>query len=158
MDVDFSSKRNLEITSTMRDNKRRGSLLWVLDDTETSMGARLLKSWIDKPLLNAVSIQNRLNAVDELCKSTIIRSEIRESLSGIQDIERLVSRVVTGSANCRDLLAIQASFKPIPDIISNATRLTSSLNCSVASQLDDLQDIRQSSPYNQGGWNNPRGL
>ena len=141
MDVDFSSKRNLEITSTMRDNKRRGSLLWVLDDTETSMGARLLKSWIDKPLLNAVSIQNRLNAVDELCKSTIIRSEIRESLSGIQDIERLVSRVVTGSANCRDLLAIQASFKPIPDIISNATRLTSSLNCSVASQLDDLQDI-----------------
>ena len=91
--------------------------------------------------MNAASIQNRLNAVDELCKSTIIRSEIRESLSVIQDIERLVSRVVTGSANCRDLLAIQASFKPIPDIISNARRLTSSLNCSVAGQLDDLQDI-----------------
>ena len=141
MDLDFSSKRNLEITSTMRDNKRKGSLLWVLDKTETSMGARLLKSWIDKPLLNAVSIQNRLNAVDELYGSTIIRAEIRENLSVVQDIERLVSRVVTGGANCRDLLAIKASFKPIPDIIANASRLTSAMNCSVAQRLDGLEDI-----------------
>lgn len=141
MDIDFSSKRNLEITSTMRDNKRRGSLLWVLDDTRTSMGARLLKSWIDKPLLNVAGIQSRLNAVDELRQSTIIRSEIRESLSSIQDIERLVSRVVTGGANCRDLLAIQSSFKPLPDIISNAEKLTSALNCRITQQIDDLQDI-----------------
>ena len=141
MDIDFSSKRNLEITATMRDNKRRGSLLWVLDDTETSMGARLLKSWIDKPLLNVTSIQNRLNAVNELNKSTIIRSEIRENLSKIQDIERLISRVVTGSANCRDLLALKASFEPLPEIIRNAEKLEATLNRTVCSQLDDMQDL-----------------
>ena len=141
MDIDFSSKRNLEITATMREGKRRGSLLWVLDDTETSMGARMLKSWIDKPLLNITTIQNRLNAVDELVKSTIIRSEIRESLSVIQDIERLISRVLTGSANCRDLLALKASFKPLPDIINNANKLESVLNRTVAGYIDDMGDI-----------------
>ena len=141
MDIDFSSKRNLEITSTMRDNKRRGSLLWVLDETETSMGARMLKSWIDKPLLNVTSIQNRLNAVEELNKSTIIRSEIRENLSKIQDIERLISRVVTGGANCRDLQALKTSFEPLPEIIKNAQMLESTLNRSVCSQIDDMQDL-----------------
>ena len=141
MDIDFSSKRNLEITATMRDGKRRGSLLWVLDDTETSMGARLLKSWIDKPLLNITSIQNRLNAVDELLKSTIIRSEIRESLSKIQDIERLIARVVTGSANCRDLLALKASFEPLPEIIENVKKLETALNRTVADNIDGMEDI-----------------
>lgn len=141
MDIDFSSKRNLEITSTMRDGKRRGSLLWVLDDTETSMGARLLKSWIDKPLLNITSIQNRQNAVDELVKSTIVRSEIRENLSKIQDIERLISRVVTGSANCRDLLALKASFDPLPDIIKNGEKLGTVLNRTITENIDYMQDI-----------------
>ncbi len=141
MDIDFSSKRNLEITATMRDGKRRGSLLWVLDDTKTSMGARLLKAWIDKPLLNIASINNRLNGVDELLKSTIVRSEIRESLSKIQDIERLISRVLTGSANCRDLLALKASFEPLPDIIESAQKLTSAINRSVVENIDSMQDI-----------------
>ena len=141
MDIDFSSKRNLEVTATMREGKRRGSLLWVLDDTETSMGARLLKSWIDKPLLNVTTIQNRLNAVDELVKSTIIRSEIRKCLSNIQDIERLISRVVTGSANCRDLLALKASFEPLPDIIKNAQNLESILNRTVTGYIDDMHDL-----------------
>ena len=141
MDIDFSSKRNLEITATMRDGKRRGSLLWVLDDTKTSMGARLLKAWIDKPLLNIASINNRLNGVDELLKSTIVRSEIREGLSKIQDIERLISRVLTGSANCRDLLALKASFEPLPEIIESAQNLTSALNRSVTENIDSMQDI-----------------
>ena len=141
MDIDFSSKRNLEITATMRDGKRRGSLLWVLDNTETSMGARLLKSWVDKPLLNVAAIQGRQNAVEELCKNTIVRSEICEYLSGIQDIERLLSRVVTGGANCRDLLAIRSSFEPLPYIIENAKKLSSALNVQVTSMLDDLGDI-----------------
>ncbi len=141
MDIDFSSKRNLEITATMREGKRKGSLLWVLDQTETSMGARLLRSWVDKPLLNITTIQNRLNAVDELVKSTIIRSEIRESLSKIQDIERLISRVVTGSANCRDLIALKSSFEPIPDILENARKLQSTLNSTVTGYIDDMADI-----------------
>ena len=141
MDIDFSSKRNLEITETMREGKRRGSLLWVLDDTETSMGARLLKAWADKPLLNITTINNRLNAVDELVKSTIIRSEIKESLSKIQDMERLLSRVVTGSANCRDLLALKASFEPLPDIIENAGKLETVLNRTVTGYIDDMSDL-----------------
>ena len=141
MDIDFSSRRNLEITASMRDNKRRGSLLWVLDNTQTSMGARLLKKWIDKPLLNAAAIQNRLGAVDELCKNTIVRSEIRESLSKIQDIERLISRVITGSANCRDLLAIKTSFETIPEIIKNAGMLSSNLCSEITGKIDGLEQI-----------------
>ena len=85
--------------------------MWVLDDTKTSLGARLLKVWLEKPLLNAALIQNRLNAVNELCRNTIVRSEMRKFLDSIQDLERLVSRVVTGGANCRDLLAIRNSLK-----------------------------------------------
>ncbi len=141
MDIDFASKRNLEITATMRDGKRRGSLLWVLDDTKTSMGARLLRAWIDKPLLNIAEIRARQDAVAELVGNTIIRAEVRELLSNIQDIERLISRVVTGSANCRDLLAIQSSFKPIPDIIANVKNLSAALNRDITSRIDELGDI-----------------
>ena len=141
MDIDFSSRRNLEITSTMRNNKKRGSLLWVLDDTKTSMGARMLKSWIDKPLLNVLSIKNRLLSVEELTKLTIVRNEIRSCLSSVQDIERLISRVVTGSANCRDLLAIKASFSRIPEIIENVNKLSYPYMDYVKQNLDDLSDI-----------------
>lgn len=141
MDIDFSSRRNLEITSTMRNNKKRGSLLWVLDDTKTSMGARMLRSWIDKPLLNVLTIKNRLSAVEELTKLTIVRNEIRACLSSVSDIERLISRVVTGSANCRDLLAIKSSFSRVPEIMENVSRLNSPYIDFVKENLDDLSDI-----------------
>lgn len=141
MDIDFASKRNLEITASMRDHKRHGSLLWVLDDTKTSLGARLLKVWLEKPLLNAALIQNRLNAVDELCRNTIVRSEMRKSLDSIQDLERLVSRVVTGGANCRDLLAIRNSLKPLPDLVRLGYDLSASMNAEVVGAIDMLTDI-----------------
>ncbi len=141
MDIDFSSRRNLEITCSMRDGKRKGSLLWAIDNTQTSMGARQLKIWLDKPLLNAATIQNRLLSVDELCKNTIVRAEIRESLSKVQDIERLISRVITGSANCRDLIAIKSSFKPIPEIIGQLSNLNSTLCADILSRIDSLEEI-----------------
>ncbi|OQB14012.1 MAG: DNA mismatch repair protein MutS [Firmicutes bacterium ADurb.Bin193] len=141
MELDYSSKRNLEITATMRENKRKGSLLWVLDDTKTSIGARLLKSWLEKPLTSCVRIQKRLVAVNELFNNTVLRNEIREELSHIQDIERLLSRVITGSANCRDLLALGSSLKPIPAILENMSRLKSPLLTEITENIDPLQDI-----------------
>ncbi|MDD3766668.1 MAG: DNA mismatch repair protein MutS [Eubacteriales bacterium] len=141
MDIDFSTRRNLEITATMRENKRRGSLLWVMDDTKTSMGARMLKSWIEKPLISCVHINKRLLAVDELFGSTIMRNELRAELSTIQDIERLLGRVVTGSANGRDLMSLGNSLKPIPALLSHLKEAKSELLCEIHENIDPLLDI-----------------
>jgi len=141
MDIDFSTKRNLEIIATMRENKRRGSLLWVLDDTQTSMGARMLKGWLEKPLISPAQIQKRLTAVDELVKTQILRGELRAELGTVQDIERLLSRIVTGSANCRDIAALGNSFKPIPIIYENISKATSTMLCEVTNNIDLLEDI-----------------
>ena len=141
MDIDFSTKRNLEITATMRENKRRGSLLWVMDDTKTSMGARLLKSWLEKPLVSCVHIQKRLAAVDELVRGTITRNEIREELSVVQDIERLLGRIVTGSANCRDLQALGKSLEPVPALTRQLAKAESALLCETLDALDPVEDI-----------------
>lgn len=141
MEIDFSSKRNLEITATMRENKRKGSLLWVLDDTKTSMGARMLKGWLEKPLTSCVHIQKRLGAVAELAGNTMLRSELRAEFSGMQDIERLLGRVVTGSANCRDLLALGKSLVPIPAILENIMQAKSDLLCETCQKIDTLEDI-----------------
>ncbi len=141
MDIDFSTKRNLEIIATMRENKRRGSLLWVLDDTQTSMGARMLKGWLEKPLISPAQIQKRLTAVDELVKNPILRGELRAELGTVQDIERLLSRIVTGSANCRDISALGNSFKPIPIMYENISKATSTMLCEVTNNIDLLDDI-----------------
>ncbi|MCK9478165.1 MAG: DNA mismatch repair protein MutS [Firmicutes bacterium] len=141
MDIDFSTKRNLEIISTMRDNKRKGSLLWVLDDTKTSMGARLLKSWAEKPLISCVAIQKRLSGVDELAKNSMLREDIRENLSSIQDIERLLGKVISGSANCRDLLALGRSFLPLPSIKKSMMNTETEIMTSTADSIDTLEDV-----------------
>jgi len=141
MDIDFSTKRNLEIIATMRENKRRGSLLWVMDDTQTSMGARMLKGWLEKPLISPAQIQKRLMAVDELVKNSILRGELMAELGTVQDIERLLSRVVTGSANCRDIAALGNSFKPVPIIYENTSKATSTMLCEVTENIDLLEDI-----------------
>ena len=141
MDLDFYTRRNLEIVSTIRENKRRGSLLWVLDDTKTSMGARLLKSWIEKPLTNCPVIRNRLNAIDELYKNTILRENLRGELNNIQDIERIIGRILTGGANCRDLLALCASLKPVPFILEQLKDVSSKMICELRDDIDSLEDI-----------------
>ena len=110
MMLDSASRKSLEITETMRDSKKKGSLLWVLDKTSTSMGGRKLRQWIEQPLLDVEEIDLRLDAVSEFKESFMIRSELVELLRGVYDIERLTSKLVFGTINARDLLAIKSSL------------------------------------------------
>jgi DNA mismatch repair protein MutS len=116
MKIDIATRRNLEITETMRDKNKKGSLLWVLDSTNTAMGARLLHSWLDRPLISVDRIKERLNAVEVLKNNPILRSDIIEKLDKIYDIERLTGRIVYGSANARDLVALKMSLSVLPEL------------------------------------------
>ncbi len=142
MELDFATRRNLELVSTMRENKRKGSLLWVLDQTKTSMGARVVKSWIEKPLINCTQINKRLDAVEQVFCDTYLRSELRESLDKVYDIERLLGKIITGSANCRDIQALGNSLMPVPQIL---TLLQSFTNTNLFNELknaiDPLTDV-----------------
>ena len=106
MELDLDARRNLELTETMRSKEKRGSLLWVLDKTRTPMGGRMLRSWLEKPLLDPVEIIRRQTAVEELVDSTIVRGELAEALKEVTDLERVQTRIVTGTVNCRDLLGL----------------------------------------------------
>lgn len=116
MSLDKSTLRNLEITETLYDKKRQGSLLGVLDKTHTAMGARLLKKWLREPLNNPIEINQRLDAVDALISDPLLQNNINEGLKAIYDFERLATRVASGNANGRDLLAIKRSVKALPEI------------------------------------------
>ena len=120
--LDSSTRRNLELTQTMREKKKRGSLLWVLDRTCTAMGARKLHQMIEQPLVDRSLIELRLDAVDKLCQNTVDRDEIREYLQPVYDLERLMTRVSYGSANPRDLIALRGSLKmfaPIRQVLED---------------------------------------
>ncbi|HAB93882.1 MAG TPA: DNA mismatch repair protein MutS, partial [Lachnospiraceae bacterium] len=120
--LDSSTRRNLELTETMREKKKRGSLMWVLDRTCTAMGARRLHQMIEQPLIDAELIRERLDAVESLCQNTVDRDEIREYLQPVYDLERLMTRVSYGSANPRDLIALRRSLKmfaPIRQVLSD---------------------------------------
>ncbi len=112
--LDKYTRSNLELTETLRNKDKKGSLLWILDQTGTSMGARLLKRWIEEPLLNQSAIENRLSAVEMLLEEKIIREELKLALKSIYDLERLTSKIVYGSANARDLLALKQSLSVLP--------------------------------------------
>ena len=114
--IDSISKKNLELVETIIGKERRGSLLWALDETQTSMGARLLKNWILTPLIKAESIKERLDAVTELINNWTLCEKLKDNLKNIQDIERLLSKAVFASANARDLLALMRSLKTVPEI------------------------------------------
>ena len=114
--LDSSTRRNLELCETLRDKQKRGSLLWVLDKTKTAMGARTLRKYIEQPLIDKNAIEKRLDAVDELMKNAISREEIREYLSPVYDLERLVCKITYQSANPRDLIAFQTSLAMLPHI------------------------------------------
>ena len=116
MELDWQTRRNLELTETLRSGDRKGSLLWVLDKTKTSMGGRMLRSWIEKPLLSPALIRRRLNAVSELADNAMLRGEIRDQLRNVEDMERLIGRVVYGNANARDLSSLAASAEALPPI------------------------------------------
>lgn len=139
--LDSSTRRNLELTETLRDKQKRGSLLWVLDKTKTAMGARLLRSYLEQPLIEAETINNRLNAIAELNDNVITREEIREYLNPIYDLERLISKVCYKSANPRDLISFKSSLMMLPHIKFLMQNLCSPLLVSIYNNMDMLEDI-----------------
>ena len=142
MILDIFTRRNLEISETMRERLKKGTLLWVLDKTNTAMGARKLRKWIDQPLLNVDSINLRLFAVKNLKEDLILRGELIEELKRVYDIERLISRIVYGAANCRDLIALKLSLEKIPEIKNCLVGCRSELLVSLTANLDLLEDVR----------------
>jgi len=141
MDIDISTRRNLELTETLREKERKGSLLWVLDKTQTAMGGRLLRKWLEQPLVNCTHIQRRLLAVNELVVDMPGRQELMDCLKNIYDIERLMSKVVYGSANCRDLVALKKSISFLPKIKDQLKKYKTALLTEQYDQLDVLEDI-----------------
>jgi DNA mismatch repair protein MutS len=133
MSLDINARRNLELTESLRDQKRYGSLLWVLDKTSTGMGSRLLKKWIEQPLTDVEDINARLDAVGELKDKYIVRQELMELLKSVYDIERLVSKTVMQNANGRDLLALKNSIGKLPYI----KKLTVLFECGLNKTIDE---------------------
>ena len=138
MELDMDARRNLELTETMRGKEKKGSLLWVLDKTRTAMGGRLLRSWLEKPLLYAAEIQRRQAAVEELTEATICRSELSEALRDISDLERVMTRIVTGNVNCRDLLGLASGLRALPAVKNHLSQLESPLLRKLNDAIDDL--------------------
>ncbi|MBO4506270.1 MAG: DNA mismatch repair protein MutS, partial [Lachnospiraceae bacterium] len=138
----YSARRNLELCETMREKNRRGSLLWVVDKTKTAMGARMLRSFIEQPMLEKDDIEQRLDAVEELKNSYIDREEIREYLNTIYDLERLAGRISYRSANPRDLTAFASSLEMLPSIKMLCGQFKSECLKNIHEELDPLSDLR----------------
>ncbi|SDA40382.1 DNA mismatch repair protein MutS [Lachnospiraceae bacterium G11] len=139
--LDSSTRRNLELTETMRDKQKRGSLLGVLDRTKTAMGGRMLRSFVEQPLKDKASIENRLDAIEELIKDSISRDELREYLNPIYDLERLLSKITYKTANPRDLISFASSIAMIPHIKSVLRAFSKAELTGILDDLDDLSDI-----------------
>ena len=143
MDMDMATRRNLEITETMRDKAKKGSLLGVLDKTKTSMGARKLKQWLEKPLLNPIEINKRLFSVNELAKNLMLCDELAQTLAGIYDISRIVSRVSLGTANPRDMVSLKNSLLNLPQLNYVLSKTTSPLLSQMSKNFDLMSDIAE---------------
>lgn len=139
--LDSSTRRNLELTETLREKQKRGSLLWVLDKTKTAMGARTLRQYIEQPLIDAEHIKKRLDSVEALSKQAINRDEIREYLNPVYDLERLLGKVSYKTANPRDLIAFCNSLKMLPYIKTILKDFDQELLSSIQEEIDDLSDI-----------------
>ena len=139
--IDTSTARNLELTETMREKNKRGSLLWVLDHTKTAMGARLLRSWILQPLLSRKKIEERQDGVEELVSNMIDREEIREYLGPIYDLERLITRISYKTAGPRDLIAFKTSLQMLPPIRQQLAHFNAPILKKIYEDIDPLEDI-----------------
>ncbi len=139
--LDTATRRNLELVETLREKQKRGSLLWVLDKTRTAMGARMLRGFIEQPLLDPNEIEQRLDAVEELVQNMINREELREYLQPVYDLERLISRVVYRTANPRDLIALETSLSMLPAIKTLLGDFSSELLVGQNEALDPLTDL-----------------
>ncbi len=141
MHLDSVTRRNLELTASLKDGSRWGTLLWVLDHTVTAMGARLLKSWVERPLLDLAGICARQEAVEELVNGGIVRQELKQILKEIYDLERISSRIAYGSAGPRDLLALKNSLAVLPSLKAILSRQQARLWQEIAETLDPLEDV-----------------
>ena len=116
MELDLAARRNLELTETLRGKEKKGSLLWVLDKTKTPMGGRMLRSWLERPLLSVTDIDRRSSAVAALVNDTIRREELIAGMTGLGDMERLIGRIVYGTAGGRDLTSLRAAMEKLPNL------------------------------------------
>ena len=139
--IDSATRRNLELTETLREKQKRGSLLWVLDKTKTAMGGRLLRNTIEQPLIDISEMNLRLDAIDDLNTNSISRDEIREYLNPIYDLERLLGKVAIKSANPRDLIAFRSSLSMLPPVKIALKDLSSELLKRIDESIDPLEDI-----------------
>ena len=141
MDINISARKSLELTETMRSSEKKGSLLWVLDKTSTSMGKRLLKSWVEQPLISPTAIIKRLDAVDSLIKNPVVLFDICESLAGIYDLERLITRIVFKSATPRDIVALGKACQKLPTLKNHLKKLKTGYINSLDNDICELSDI-----------------
>ena len=140
MELDLDARRNLELVETMRSKEKKGSLLWVLDRTNTAMGGRMLRSWLEKPLLDPVEIGRRQGAVQELADNMILLGELREALKYVSDFERVMTRIVTGTVNCRDLQGFSRGLRTLPDVKAQLRSAQSPLLRKLEQSIETLED------------------
>ena len=142
MSLDINARRNLEITEKMRDKSKKGTLLWVLDKTSTSMGGRMLRRWLNDPLIDTLEINNRLNAVKILKNDMILRGDITENLKKVYDIERLAGKMAYGNANARDMITLKNSLEKLPDLKQVLSNIKESIMLGeIYQNIDELKDI-----------------
>ena len=141
MSLDISARRNLELTRSMMTGDKRHSLLWVIDNTKTAMGKRMLRSWLERPLVNVSQISRRQNAVAELVDNSMLRDEIKELLTGVNDIERLLSRIAYSTANAKELRSLCTTVQKLPAIKALLEGTGSSMLRSIYDGIDTLQDV-----------------
>ena len=143
MELDLTARRNLELTETLRSKEKKGSLLWVLDKTRTAMGHRLIRAWMERPLLSPGAISRRLGAVEELVGDPIGRDELKNTLREVTDLERLIGRIVYGTAGGRDLMALATGLGKLPRLRELLSPYSGALLTSLSAALDDLPDLRE---------------
>ena len=143
MSLDINARRNLEITEKMRDKSKKGTLLWVLDKTSTSMGGRLLRRWLNDPLIDITEINRRLDGVKELKDDIMLRGDVVENLKKVYDIERLAGKMAYGNGTPRDMITLKNSLSKLPDVKSVLSKCQSPLLKDLYENLDELQDIHE---------------
>lgn len=141
MFLDISSRRNLELTENIREKTKKGSLLWVLDKTKTPMGARLIRKWIEQPLIEKLEIEKRLDSVQYLKENIFIKEDLKENISNIKDMERLIGKICYQTANARDLIALKFSFQNLPNIKSILNISSVPMFSEIYNQFDTLEDL-----------------
>ena len=141
MELDLTARRNLELTETLRSKEKKGSLLWVLDKTKTAMGGRMMRSWLERPLLSVTEIDRRNAAVAALAENTMAREELILALQGISDMERLVGRIVYGTAGGRDLVSLRTAMERLPQVKAQLSAFDKGRLHQLNGELDDLNDL-----------------